>query len=350
MSTKQNQHRITVAEMAPHIHSFLPAENKVDKLVAWLKNWIDLSLECGKIKPYDFLPLKGDLACHIGVSIGTVQAVFRRVEDEGYIESKQRIGSYISDRKKENSLQKLTSKRDLAVEVIKKYILEEGYKIGDKLISSRKFAEITGFSNTIVNNAFKTLTNEGVLDKKDRFFVIQNLSFDVEKIQQKTLVEKIADKIRVYVEKNLKSGDKLPSNEELVKMLKVSAKTIHDSIKLLSKEGLLYTRRGKYGTIVLGSDNEEVAEVYEYEKFEQKIKNYMMSDFQVGDKLPPIRELAKVYQTSEKTIKKALDNLAEEGYLTFSRGRYGGTFILDLPQESGEAYKWLAISTDYMSN
>ena len=153
MATKQNQHRITVAEMAPHIHSFSPTENKVDKLVAWLKNWIDLSLECGKIKPYDFLPLKGDLACHIGVSIGTVQAVFRRVEDEGYIESKQRIGSYISDRKKENSLQKRTSKRDLVVEVIKKFILEEGYQIGDKLISSRKFAEITGFSNTIVNNA-----------------------------------------------------------------------------------------------------------------------------------------------------------------------------------------------------
>ena len=64
------------------------------------------------------------------------------------------------------------------------------YKIGDKLISSRKFAEITGFSSTIVNNAFKTLTNEGVLKKNDRFFVIQSLSFDVEKIQQKIQFKK----------------------------------------------------------------------------------------------------------------------------------------------------------------
>ena len=56
------------------------------------------------------------------------------------------------------------------------------------------------------------------------------------------------------------------------------------------------------------------------------------------------------YETSEKTIKKALDNLAEEGYIAFSRGRYGGTFVLDIPQSSGEAYKWLAISTDYMTN
>ena len=139
------------------------------------------------------------------------------------------------------------------------------------------------------------------------------------------------------------------SNEDLVRMFKVSAKTIHDSIKLLTKEGLLYTRRGQYGTIVLGSNDEKI-EVYEYEKFEQKIRTYMMANYQIGDKLPPVRELAKYYQTSEKTIKKALDNLAEEGYLTFSRGRYGGTFILDLPQDSSEAYKWLAISTDYMSN
>ena len=54
------------------------------------------------------------------------------------------------------------------------------------------------------------------------------------------------------------------------------------------------------------------------------------------------------YQISEKTIKKALDNLAEDGYLTFTRGRYGGTFVMDIPQTSEEAYKWLAISNDYI--
>ena len=59
--------RITVAEMAPHIHSFLPDENKVDKLTKWLSDWIKVSLENGKIKPYDILPSQGDLACHIGV-------------------------------------------------------------------------------------------------------------------------------------------------------------------------------------------------------------------------------------------------------------------------------------------
>ena len=77
---KSSQNQITVADLAPHVHSFLSNENKVDKLTSWLESWIVLSLECGKIKPYDFLPSKADLACHIGVSQGTMQNVYRRQE------------------------------------------------------------------------------------------------------------------------------------------------------------------------------------------------------------------------------------------------------------------------------
>ena len=98
---------------------------------------------------------------------------------------------------------------------------------------------------------------------------------------------------------------------------------------------------------MLGENNN--TNEYFYEKFEQKIRNYIAENCQIGDKLPSIRELAASYGTSEKTIKKALDNLSEDGYLAFSRGRYGGTFVADIPQASGEAYKWLAISSDYVS-
>ena len=92
-----SQNQITVADLAPHVHSFLPNENKVEKITKWLMNWISLSLDCGKIKPYDFMPSKMDLACHIGVSQGTMQNTFRNLEDSGYIESKQKIGSYIKN-------------------------------------------------------------------------------------------------------------------------------------------------------------------------------------------------------------------------------------------------------------
>ena len=346
MAEKNNQ--ITVADLAPHVHSFLPNENKVDKLVLWLKNWIDLSLECGKIKPNDFLPTKGDLACHIGVSIGTIQSVYRRIEDDGYIKSKQRIGSYINDRNKNIESDKLTSKRDIAYEMVKKYIAEEDFKIGDKLISSRKLAQLLGVSNTIINDVIKNLVKEKILLQENRYFVVNRVDFQIEKIRLKTLVEKIADKLEIFIENNLDAGAKLPPNSVLVEKFNVSTKTIHDAIKLLSKKGILYTRRGQYGTIVLNKEGNSTIELYEYEKFEEKIKKYIISNCQINDKLPPVKELAKLYNTSEKTIKKALNNLSEDGYLAFVRGRYGGTFVLDIPQDSSEMYKWLAISGEYI--
>lgn len=341
--------RITVAEMAPHVHSFQPGENKVEKILLWLKNWILLSLESRKIKPYDLLPAKGDLACHIGVSQGTMQNVFRLLEDEGLVESKQRIGTFIKDSKTDSELEKLTSKRELAVEVIKKYILENNYKEGDVLVSVRKLSQIIGISNSTLRFAITTLVASGILEKQENRFIILKQDVKSQKIQLKTLVEKVADMLREYVKSEFSAGERLPSNYILTKRFKVSAKTVHDAIKILTKEGLLYTRRGNYGTIVLGESEYRVDE-YFYEKFEQKIRHYISEKCSVGDRLPSIKELASIYNTSEKTIKKSLDNLAEDGYLTFSRGRYGGTFVMDIPQVSGEVYKWLAINADYMPN
>lgn len=344
----KDNRKITVSDMAPHVHSFLPNENKVDKILAWIKIWIEQALECRKIAPYDLLPSKADLACHIGVSQGTMQNVFRLLEDAGYVESKQRIGTYIKDIHANTELEKLTSKRDLAVEIIKKYLLENNYSVGETLISARKLASITGISNATLRMAVNTLVKQGVLVKNEKNFIIADLNFNVEKKELKTLVEKIADELKKYILKNLKSGDKMPANSFLTKYFNVSIKTIHDAIKLLCKEGLLFTRRGQYGTIVMGELAKSQELSYSYEKIEQKIVQYIANNCQIGDRLPSIRELAVSYKTSEKTVKKALDNLAEDGYLTFTRGRYGGTFVMDIPQTSGEAYKWLAISTDYI--
>lgn len=332
--------------MSPHVHSFLPGENKVDKIAKWLINWIILSLECGKIKPYDFLPSKGDLAFHIGVSQGTIQNVYRKLEDAGYIESKQRIGSYIKAKNVNTKTEKLTSKREFAIELLKRYIKDNNYKIGDKFESCRNLAKIFDLSSSTITIAMATLEEQGVLKKKTKFYYIANMNFSIAKIETKTLAEKIASKIEQYIEENLKEGDKLPTNIEFKKKYKVSLKTVHDAIKILTKKGILYTRRGCYGTVVLGENFSQ--DEYYYEKFEQKIR-HLISDFEIGDKLPSIRELAKNYKTSEKTIKRALDNLSDDGYIAFARGRYGGTFVTDIPQKSNEAYKWLAINTNYLS-
>ena len=127
-NVSKNYYKITVSDMAPHVHKFLPGENKTEKIFNWLVLWIKNSLECRKIQPYYLLPSKIDLAYHIGVSQGTIQNAIRLLENSGYVESKQRIGTYVKDPQKESNIEKLTSKRELATEIIKKFIIENNYK------------------------------------------------------------------------------------------------------------------------------------------------------------------------------------------------------------------------------
>ena len=343
---KQNRH-ITVSEMAPHVHVFLSGENKVNKISDWLINWIEQSLKKGIISPGDFLPSKGDLACHTGVSIGTVQNVFRLVEDKGYIESKQRIGTYIKEPQNLNSELKLTSKRDYASHLIIDYMIREGYKKGDYLISIRKLSSIINIPNATVRTAVNYLETTGVLKKVANTYMVNNLNINNKKIEAKTLVIKIAEKIKEMIKTEYKNGEKLPTNPQLAKKYNVSIKTIHDAIKILVKQGIVYTRRGQYGTIIMSEKQDN--KLYSYEKAEQKIRQMIMQEYNVGDKLPSMSVLSKKYEVSSKTIKRALDNLQDEGYIMYTRGRFGGTIITDIPQASKEAYKWLAISSDYVS-
>ena len=347
MSQISHPRQTTAAEMSPHIHSFASGENKVNKLSDWLIQWIEKSLNAGKIKPFDFLPAKGELAFHIGVSKGTIQNVFRFVEDCGYIESRQKIGTYIKNPAEEAS-EKLTSKRELAAEEIKKFILDNNFKKGDYLISTRKLSEVTGISNTTIRIAISSLISENILTKENHGFIVNKVSFKVNSIKVQTLVEKTAENIKQYIFANITQGSRLPANTELAEIFKVSVKTIHDSLKLLSREGIIQTRRGQYGTVFIAGKEAET--LYHYEKIEMKLRHFISEHCEVGNKLPSILDFSKMYEVSAKTVKKALDNLAEEGYITYTRGRYGGTFVTDIPPAVNEAYKWLAITPDYLQN
>ncbi|WP_404430657.1 GntR family transcriptional regulator [Microbacterium lacus] len=48
-----------------------------------------------------------------------------------------------------------------------------------------------------------------------------------------------------------------------------------------------------------------------------------------GESLPPERELATLYAVSRDTVREAIKELADTGYLVRRRGRYGGTFVAD---------------------
>lgn len=57
-----------------------------------------------------------------------------------------------------------------------------------------------------------------------------------------------------------------------------------------------------------------------------------------GESLPPERELAASFEVSRDTVREAIKELADAGYLIARRGRYGGTFVADpLPQPAESA-------------
>ena len=70
-------------------------------------------------------------------------------------------------------------------------------------------------------------------------------------------------------------------------------------------------------------------------------------EYEIGDKLPSIMELSKKFDLSPNTIRKAFHNLAKEGFLVFSRGRYGGTFVIDIPEIESQTFKWLAVNPQF---
>ena len=86
---------------------------------------------------------------------------------------------------------------------------------------------------------------------------------------------------------------------------------------------------------------------YYYEKTQNAIKTMIAEHYDIGSKLPSILELSKEMDLSPNTIRKAFHNLAKEGYLVFSRGRYGGTFVVDIPQTGEETFKWIAVNPQY---
>lgn len=350
-------------------------DSKATAIANWLIDWIEIDFKAGKIKETDLLPQKADLAYHLGVSIGTMQNAFRYVEDKGHVESKQCIGTMVRDWKKPTpSVRKLTSKRDVCIDMIKKYIVENKIKIGQKISSSRVLANAIGASPNTTRLALEHLCSVGIIERKfkasnEANWVLKTNNFSAPKSKadmsnNTTLVEKIEKDLENYISKKLKIGDKLPAHEKLSAELKVSIKTIHDALKALIKKEVLLARRGRYGTTVIKMPGESVLSpkketsifasaqqtaFYNYEKTQNHIKALIAQKYEIGSKLPSIIELSKELDLSPNTIRKAFNNLAKEGYLRFSRGRYGGTFVIDIPETSAQSFRWLAVNPKYVA-
>ena len=372
--TQKSELRTTVLSelnlTAPDLRNINEAKSVI--IAKWMMEWIDNGLKSGDLSAGSLLPVKSELAYFLGVSVGTIQNALRYIEDFGYVESKQRIGTIIKDRSaQETTIRKLTSKREIAIKKIKKFIISNKMKVGLYLPSSRAMATLINCSANTTRSALEYLCTVNILEHnskapKETGWKILSVDFDKDfsssAMEQKTLVNKIEYDLKNYINENLQIGDRLPAHSELSELFKVSIKTIHDALKVLIDDGILLARRGRYGTTVtrLPKDEESYNKLeksifapakdtafYYYEKTQNAIKDMIAKNYEIGAKLPSIIELSKEMDLSPNTIRKAFQNLAKEGYLVFSRGRYGGTFVVDIPETGEETFKWLAVNPQY---
>ncbi len=372
------QRKISINEMPSEIPDFNSSFQTKDSLIKqWIMDWILSMVSKNKIKENDILPNKNEISRHLGVSIGTVQNAIRYVEDEGYLKSKQKLGTMISNLTNPISSEiKSTSKRDKTIVAIKKYLIKNSISVGMPLPSTRKMSDILGVSQNTVRLAYEYLCSSGIIESRqlkgnEANWILKSVpSVSKEEIKISnnlntyTLVDKITESLKNYLFSNFKPGDKIPTHEDIASKLGVSIKTVHDCIKTLSEQGIIITRRGRYGSILAVdpsnlSKKQSVEDLmfapagdavfYSYQKIEEKIVDLINNKYNPGDKLPSMQELSKSFDVSTNTVRRALKNLALDGYITFDRGRYGGTFVVDKPDYSdSRQYQWLSINPDYI--
>lgn len=375
-SEEKEQRRIIISELPKEIPDFTSCyESKQSIVKKWLLDWIFSATKRNSLKDNDIIPNKSEISEHLGVSIGTVQNAIRSIEDDGYLKSKQRLGTMISG--VTNPLvednRKSTSKREKTVEAIKIYLLQKNIQTGKVIPTARKMSEILNVSQNTVRTAYEYLEFEGIISSclhrgKDSNRILKKLPTVSEEqiknltLKADTLVLKLTLELKQYFADNFETGDKIPSHAELANKFKVSVKTINDCIQLMAKDGILIIRRGRYGTIlssnplVTSNKQNEIfapateAMTYNYKRIESLLFDLIKNDFKSGDKLPAMSELSKKFDVSTNTIRKALNNLSAQGYVTFGRGRYGGTFVIEAPEyEEHESYQWLSINPDYIN-
>lgn len=367
--------RLEVAQLPDKLPEFRKSGMTKDALIAsWLATWIKDGLKSKKLRPNELLPKKEAIAEYLGISTGTVQNAIRYIEDAGLVESKQRIGTMIKDPNSDgNTIRKQASKRDTAILAIKKLLNDKKYKAGDILPSSREISKMLGSTANTTRLAMEYLASVGIIKSmgnrgnKANWILSKIPSVDIAEndveIKTDTLVNQVERDLKNYIQNNFSAGDKLPAHQELSNELKVSIKTIHDAIKALIKDGILSAKRGRYGTTILRLPNDDTSSkpenfifapaqdalFYNYEKIERHLKDMIARNYSIGQKLPSMNELAKELDVSGNTIRKALQNLAKECIVEFSRGKYGGTFIVNMPKaDSKPKFTWLSVNKEHI--
>lgn len=350
-------------------------QTKEQTILEWLIEWVNFSINSSHIKYGDFLPEKSKLAKYLGVSIGTIQNAIRQAEDMGYFESRQSVGTVIKNPDEQGKFfEKTFSKKDEATILVKKYIIDSKLKLGNALPSTKELSKLLNIGENTLRLAINTLIREDIINtvvqnngKSVRIYK-KNINKDnCEILLSKTsLTNLTVQKMKDYISKNFNIGDKIASNEDFAKMFNVSIRTVNEASRILNEQNIILSRRGRYGTVYIntpekikkqkereekslfmsktGQKSLQESFLYSWEKTLDALKKYIMQNHGAGDKIPSMKELSKILNVSTNTIRHAISILCDEGYLITQRGKYGGVYILEMPQKDSETFRWLALN------
>lgn len=362
---KSKLNQVPISEFADLITNNIKG-SKTEFLVNNIEKWINDNFN-KTIHANDLMPSKQLMADLLDISTGTVQNVYRQLENKGLLYSKQCVGTLIADLgNKDVILRKSSSKREFAVELIKTFIVKNKFKIGQQLPSVRAISQYINIPINTTGSAMEKLVQNGIVEKthnKDQCWILKDNKFNIKLDERVSLITKVANDLKKYITQNLKIGDKLPTHSELAKMTMVSVKTIHSALEILTNEGILLPKRGRYGTCIVKmpytAELEPQLETsifaksqftarYHYNRIQDAIKNMIIEKYSVHSKLPSIMEMSNLMDVSPNTIRKAFENLANDGYLEFSRGRYGGTYVKAIPKSpDSKPFEWVAVNPKY---
>lgn len=345
---------------------------KGQKITQWLIEWIKYSIEYGIADFGDFIPSKEELADFLEVSPSTIQNSIRQVKNLGYFSSKQSLGTYINDfYSNEIKTQDELYHGNIALCKIKKITIDKKIKLNEPILSIRELSKLCDISQNTIRFALLDLERDGYLEKihlkgnkyswiykKEFHLTKEEISKGIED-EDFTLTHQLVDKIKCYIEKTYKQGEKILPNMAFSNMFNVSIKTVNDAMKILNANKIILSRRGRYGTVYLGkkqnskndyttSERKKISTnqsyIYSWQKTLGHLKKHIIENHEPGDKIAPIRELAQILNVSPNTVRRALSDLFQSGHLVSQRGKSGGIFIIEMPEPEQDAYRWLALN------
>lgn len=131
----------------------------------------------------------------------------------------------------------------------------------------------------------------------------------------------------------LRSGDRLPTEKELMRQEQIGRDTARTVIQKLRDANLVHTRQGKGGGTFVKehpSDDKptEENETLVYVTFARSINDAIRTgELKPGDKLPSLNKLQQQYSLGRNTLRRGIAVLRDSGLVFAKNGDKGGIFV-----------------------